>query len=76
MEATLLRLCRQGGTTKCFGLATGTAKGGVPNSRIAIYKVCWASGCASEDILAAFDDAIADRVDIKLHLALSFHSTT
>ncbi|CAL2259969.1 unnamed protein product [Prunus armeniaca] len=47
-----------------FGLAAGTARGGVPNARIAVYKVCWASGCASADILAAFDDAIADGVDI------------
>ncbi|KAM1024790.1 hypothetical protein ACFX13_038667 [Malus domestica] len=56
--------CRQGGTSKYFGLATGTPKGGVPNSRISVYKVCWASGCASADILAAFDDAIPDGVDI------------
>ncbi|XP_016651054.1 PREDICTED: subtilisin-like protease SBT4.3 [Prunus mume] len=47
-----------------FGLAAGTARGGVPNARIAVYKVCWATGCASADILAAFDDAIADGVDI------------
>ncbi|XP_070679258.1 cucumisin-like [Malus domestica] len=53
-----------GGTSKYFGLATGTPKGGVPNSRISVYKVCWASGCASADILAAFDDAIPDGVDI------------
>ncbi|KAL6182106.1 hypothetical protein ACLB2K_043529 [Fragaria x ananassa] len=47
-----------------LGLASGTARGGVPNARIAVYKVCWASGCYSSDILAAFDDAIADGVDI------------
>ncbi|KAK6117110.1 hypothetical protein DH2020_049155 [Rehmannia glutinosa] len=47
-----------------FGLAKGVARGGVPNSRIAVYKVCWASGCSSADILKAFDDAIADGVDI------------
>ena len=29
-----------------------------------MYKVCWDSGCALADILAAFDDAIADGVDI------------
>jgi len=30
-----------------------------------MYKVCWGSqGCADHDILAAFDDAIADGVDI------------
>lgn len=47
-----------------FGLAEGIARGGVPNARIAVYKVCWSFGCPSADILAAFDDAIADGVDI------------
>ncbi|XAR70354.1 Cucumisin [Bertholletia excelsa] len=47
-----------------LGLANGTARGGVPGARIAVYKVCWTYGCASADILAAFDDAIADGVDI------------
>ncbi|XVF10694.1 hypothetical protein REPUB_Repub07fG0204500 [Reevesia pubescens] len=47
-----------------FGLANGTARGGVPGARIAMYKVCWSSGCSTADILAAFDDAIADGVDI------------
>ncbi|XVE64915.1 hypothetical protein DITRI_Ditri07aG0140600 [Diplodiscus trichospermus] len=47
-----------------YGLANGTARGGVPGARIAMYKVCWSFGCATADILAAFDDAIADGVDI------------
>ncbi|XVF05434.1 hypothetical protein REPUB_Repub05bG0172000 [Reevesia pubescens] len=48
-----------------FGLAQGTTRGGVPSARIAAYKVCGSDGgCASVDILAAFDDAIADGVDI------------
>ncbi|MBA0756119.1 hypothetical protein Gogos_020047 [Gossypium gossypioides] len=47
-----------------FGLAQGTARGGVPSARIAAYKVCHKKGCESVDILAAFDDAIADGVDI------------
>ncbi|XP_057752125.1 subtilisin-like protease SBT4.3 isoform X1 [Arachis stenosperma] len=47
-----------------FGLAKGTAKGGAPNARIAVYKVCWNMACYAADILAAFDDAIADGVDI------------
>ncbi|KAM7270998.1 hypothetical protein ACFE04_030212 [Oxalis oulophora] len=46
-----------------FGLGEGTARGGVPSARIAVYKICWSDGCADEDILAAFDDAIADGVD-------------
>lgn len=47
-----------------YGLAMGTARGGVPSARIAVYKVCWSDGCSDADILAAFDDAIADGVDI------------
>ncbi|CAN0909596.1 unnamed protein product [Linum grandiflorum] len=46
------------------GLGLGTARGGVPSARIAVYKVCWADGCNDADVLAAFDDAIADGVDI------------
>ncbi|XP_065879442.1 subtilisin-like protease SBT4.3 [Euphorbia lathyris] len=46
-----------------FGLANGTARGGVPSARIAAYRVC-AAGCSGADILAGFDDAIADGVDI------------
>ncbi|XP_075647107.1 subtilisin-like protease SBT4.6 [Castanea sativa] len=47
-----------------FGLAQGTARGGVPSARIATYRICQPDGCTNEDILAAFDDAIADGVDI------------
>ncbi|KAL0008291.1 hypothetical protein SO802_009793 [Lithocarpus litseifolius] len=47
-----------------FGLADGIARGGVPSARIAAYKVCSPFGCASQDVLAAFDDAIADGVDL------------
>ncbi|KAK4838786.1 hypothetical protein QYF36_016397 [Acer negundo] len=47
-----------------YGLAEGLARGGSPNARIAVYKVCWSSDCFVADILAAVDDAIADGVDI------------
>ncbi|KAJ9684398.1 hypothetical protein PVL29_016722 [Vitis rotundifolia] len=47
-----------------MGLGLGTARGGVPSARIAVYKTCWSGFCADADTLAAFDDAIADGVDI------------
>lgn len=46
-----------------FGLGNGTVRGAVPASRIAAYKVCLKL-CSSAAILSAFDDAIADGVDI------------
>ncbi|GFP86971.1 co(2)-response secreted protease [Phtheirospermum japonicum] len=47
-----------------YGLANGTARGGSPGSRIAVYRVCAADGCVGSSILKAFDDAIADGVDV------------
>ncbi|XP_052735812.1 cucumisin isoform X1 [Vigna angularis] len=47
-----------------FGLGSGTARGGVPSARIAVYKICWTNGCETADILAGFDAAIMDGVDI------------
>ncbi|KAL6514332.1 hypothetical protein OROHE_019074 [Orobanche hederae] len=47
-----------------YGIASGTARGGVPSARIASYKVCWGIGCQDVDLLAAFDAAIADGVDV------------
>ncbi|PIA49729.1 hypothetical protein AQUCO_01300466v1 [Aquilegia coerulea] len=48
-----------------YGLAQGTARGAVPSARIAMYKVCWAStGCSDIDLLAAFEAAIHDGVDV------------
>ncbi|PUZ59892.1 hypothetical protein GQ55_4G079700 [Panicum hallii var. hallii] len=46
------------------GLGAGGGRGGAPMARIAAYKTCWDSGCYDVDILAAFDDAIRDGVDI------------
>ncbi|XP_015892327.1 subtilisin-like protease SBT3.9 isoform X1 [Ziziphus jujuba] len=48
-----------------MGLAGGVARGGAPSAWLAIYKVCWSTGgCSSADLLAAFDDAISDGVDV------------
>ncbi|KAL1813286.1 hypothetical protein ACET3Z_023351 [Daucus carota] len=47
-----------------YGLAKGTARGAVPSARVAAYKVCWSMGCQDMDMLAAFDAAIADGVDV------------
>ncbi|KAL2531673.1 Subtilisin-like protease SBT1.6 [Abeliophyllum distichum] len=47
------------------GYASGIAKGVAPKARLAVYKVCWKnSGCFDSDILAAFDDAVNDGVDV------------
>lgn len=47
-----------------YGLARGTARGGLPSARIASYKACTQEGCSGSIILKAIDDAIKDGVDI------------
>ncbi|KAK9126447.1 hypothetical protein Scep_015293 [Stephania cephalantha] len=56
-----------------YGLGKGTVRGGVPSARIAMYKTCWTLSCTDIDMLAAFDDAIADGVDI---MSISIASNT
>ncbi|XP_019430129.1 PREDICTED: subtilisin-like protease SBT4.15 [Lupinus angustifolius] len=46
-----------------YGIGKGTARGGVPSARVAMYKVCWSIGCSDMDMLAGFDEAIADGVN-------------
>lgn len=51
-----------------FGQGYGTAKGGSPKAHVAAYKVCWppvaGDECFDADILAGFDMAIHDGVDV------------
>ena len=51
-----------------FGIGNGTAKGGSPKARVAAYKVCWTVGnissCYDADLMAAFEAAITDGVDV------------
>ncbi|XP_071931272.1 subtilisin-like protease SBT1.5 [Coffea arabica] len=47
-----------------LGFATGVAAGMAPKARIAVYKICWKRGCMESDILAAFDKAVEDGVDV------------
>ncbi|CAN6443581.1 unnamed protein product [Victoria cruziana] len=55
------------------GFARGSASGGAPLVRLAMYKVCWPipggdlameNTCFGADMLAAMDDAIGDGVDV------------
>ncbi|KAF7833345.1 cucumisin-like protein [Senna tora] len=54
-----------------YGIAQGVARGGVPSARIASYAACLGRTCNSNDILAAFDDAISDGVDL-ISISLGF----
>ncbi|XP_047311845.1 subtilisin-like protease SBT5.6 [Impatiens glandulifera] len=61
------------------GFAPGTASGGVPLVRLAIYKVCWAApgskggtACMPADTLAALDAAVNDGVHV---MSMSIGST-
>ncbi len=64
------------------GTDFGTASGMAPGAQIAAYKVCWTGnvadttdddGCATPDMVAAVEDAVADGVDV---INYSIGSTT
>ncbi|XP_058101001.1 subtilisin-like protease SBT5.6 [Magnolia sinica] len=61
------------GVSSLGGFARGTASGGAPLVRLAMYKVCWpipgvslavGNTCLEADMLAAIDDALGDGVDV------------
>jgi len=43
---------------------SGPLSGIAPAARIAAYKVCWSNGCSTVDVVAAFDKAVSDGVDV------------
>ncbi|KAF7848620.1 hypothetical protein BT93_L1789 [Corymbia citriodora subsp. variegata] len=47
-----------------LGMAEGTAVGMAPHAHLAIYDVCSAFFCFEADLLAGFDAALADGVDV------------
>ncbi|GKC14220.1 subtilisin-like protease SBT3.18 isoform X2, partial [Tanacetum coccineum] len=55
-----------------LGFRQGTARGGAPRGRLEVYNVCWEDGkCSEADVLAAFDEAIHDGVNV---ISASFSS--
>ena len=47
-----------------LGTSFGQISGMAPRARIAAYKACWPGGCATSDLTAAIEDAVADGVDV------------
>ncbi|BAT79536.1 hypothetical protein VIGAN_02244000 [Vigna angularis var. angularis] len=47
-----------------LGYAKGFVAGMAPKALLVVYKVCWLGECYGSDILAAFDAAVDDDVDV------------
>ncbi|KAL3652801.1 hypothetical protein CASFOL_002482 [Castilleja foliolosa] len=52
------------GGANVFSFGNGTAKGGSPRARVAAYAICWNDSCTDADMMAGFDMAIHDGVDV------------
>lgn len=68
------------GASALGGFANGSASGGAPLARLAIYKACWpirgqskdlGNVCVDVDMLKAIDDGIEDGVDV-LSISIGF----
>lgn len=61
------------------GEALGRFSGAAPDARVAVYKACWTApdpeddGCATADLVAAVDRAVADGVDVLALAATGGH---
>ncbi|KAJ6386180.1 hypothetical protein OIU77_029196 [Salix suchowensis] len=55
LQSTIASVSIEGASM--YGLGQGTARGGVPSSRLVIYEVCYEDGCGDMDLMVAFDDA-------------------
>ncbi|WP_345803347.1 S8 family serine peptidase [Microbacterium sp. AZCO] len=58
-----------GVTARVTDAASATISGVAPAAKLAVYKACWSNpdgdgGCASSDLVAAIDQAVADGVDV------------
>lgn len=69
-QMTSIAAGNAGVSVRVDGESLGRFGGLAPQARIAVYKACWSApdprddGCATADLVAAIDQATADRVDV------------